>query len=58
MEICVPVDERTGKYVNARKVTYEPGMLLEVQFTKISGNTVYPELMYVIDKVWWEGGNE
>ena len=54
VEICVPVDERTEKFMNAKEVTYEPGMLLNVQFTKWSGDTIYPELMYQLDILWWE----
>lgn len=54
VEICVPVDERTEKFMSAKEVTYEPGMLLNVQFTKWSGDTIYPELMYQLDTLWWE----
>lgn len=57
VEICVLVDERTGKFVDAREVTYEPGMLVSVQFTEWRGNAIYPELMYEIDTLWWEEDN-
>ena len=53
VEICVPIDERSGKYVNAKEVAYTPGMLVEVQYTKWNGDTIYPELMYQLDALWW-----
>ena len=57
VEICVPVDEKTGKFLDAKEVTYEPGMLLSVHFTKWDADTIYPELMYEHDTLWWEEEN-
>lgn len=57
VEICVIEDDNTGSYIDAGEMTYEPGMLVEVQYTKWVGDTIYPELMHELDALWWEEEN-
>ena len=57
-EVFVPIDENSSRLFAATEAVYEPGMLIEVQFTSLNWveDTIYPELMYIQrdDVPWWE----
>ena len=57
-EVFVPIDENSSQLFAATEAVYEPGMLIEVQFTSLNWveDTIYPELMYIQrdDVPWWE----